>query len=201
VTERPWRLFVAVPIEERLRAGLADAIAGWRDRPDCADLRWTDADAWHLTTAFLGATDPARLEEIRAAVARAAGTTQPFTLGTGGVGAFPSRGRANVAWYGIDDAEGRLAGLAAAVRRELGLDPETRPFRPHLTLARARGAGSVDLRRWVADAAATAPSGTLRIDELHLMRSHLGGGPARYETVGRAPLGAPAVLVRSRPGA
>ena len=45
--------------------------------------------------------------------------------------------RARVAWYGIEDADGRLARLAADVAVALGLDA-SRPLRPHLTLARAR---------------------------------------------------------------
>ena len=55
----------------------------------------------------------------------------------------------------------------------------TEPFRPHVTLARARGR-SVDLRAWLEGESAPAPEGRSTVDEL-AMRSHLGRGPARYE--------------------
>ena len=63
------------------------------------------------------------------------------------------------------------------------------PYRPHLTLARARQQ-PVNLASWLADA--SAPVGELVVDRLQLMRSHLGDGPARYEMVGSSSLGAAA---------
>jgi 2'-5' RNA ligase len=189
VTERPWRCFVAVQIDDHLRRGLTRAVHAWRRRPDCADLRWTDADGWHLTLAFLGSTDPGRVAVIAAALERAAGSQPPFAVHAGGVGAFPSRARARVAWYGFADPDRRLAGLAVSVREALGIEPEARPFRPHVTLARARADAAIDLRAWVASGAAEAPSAELRVDAIRLMRSHLGRGPARYEELAAMPLG------------
>jgi 2'-5' RNA ligase len=57
------------------------------------------------------------------------------------------------------------------------------PFRPHITLARARRR-HVDLRGWIERASESAPTGRISVAALHLMRSHLGAGPARYETLG-----------------
>ena len=77
---------------------------------------------------------------------------------TGGLGAFPSPGSARVLWYGVADPDGRLAALAGDLTGALGLDGRG-PFRPHVTLARARRE-PVDLRRWLG-AAASAPEGVL----------------------------------------
>lgn len=107
-------------------------------------------------------------------------------LTAGGVGAFPMPARGRVAWYAVDDADRRLADLAhdlgAALRVEVG-----DPFRPHITLARARR-GPVDLRPWLADAAEAAPVATIAVDRIELMRSHLRRGPAAYETLASMPL-------------
>jgi 2'-5' RNA ligase len=67
--------------------------------------------------------------------------------------------------------------LAAAVvdaTRAIGRSPDQRSFRGHLTLARVNGrmprvAEAID-RRWT-------------VATFDLVRSHLGGGPARYETL------------------
>jgi 2'-5' RNA ligase len=48
----------------------------------------------------------------------------------------------------------------------------------------------VDLRSWLASA--SAPEGELVADRIQLMRSHLGRGPARYETLAAMKLGVPA---------
>ena len=183
-----WRCFVAIPIGEALRHDLAAAVERWRTRPDLAGLRWTDATAWHVTMAFLGAVDPDHVGELGEAVKAVAAASQPTHLRTGGVGGFPSAGRVRVAWYSIVDPDHHLAGIAQRLRTALDLDASA-PFRPHLTLARAKGA-PIDLSAWSEGAA--EPSGVLEVTGLDLMRSHLGRGPARYEIITSTPLGAPA---------
>ena len=185
-----WRCFVALAVGDALRADLAVAVRAWQRRDDLAQLRWSEADDWHLTLAFLGATDPARVPRLLKLLRDRAAEHGPMRLATGGLGGFPSAARARVAWYGVADAHGTLAALAHDVRATLDLDA-TAPFRAHVTLARSRRA-PVDLRRWLASAATSAPSGSLEVDRIVLVRSHLGHGPARHEPLGSVPLGVPA---------
>ena len=185
MTER-WRLFVAVPIGERLRADLAAAVGVWRARPDLVALRWSDPRTWHVTLAFIGSTDPVVVPGIVDALERVAARHAPARRPTGGLGAFPAPGRARTAWYGIRDPDGALRALANDLRLALRID-EPAPFRPHLTLARAR-AGEVDLRSWIEDA--DVPSGALDVKGLELVRSHVGSGPPRHETLAVARIGA-----------
>ena len=179
-----WRCFVAVPIGDSLRSAVAEAVEGWK----FDGLRWADPANWHLTMAFLGPTDPARIPSIEAVMDKVATAHGPLHLRTGGLGAFPSPRRARVLWYGVEDPAGKLGALARDLRSVLGGEV-TELFRPHLTLARARRQ-PVSLTPWLADA--SAPEGELMIDRLALMRSHLEGGPARYEIVGSASLRAAA---------
>jgi RNA 2',3'-cyclic 3'-phosphodiesterase len=172
-----WRCFVAVPIGDGLRGRLAAAAETWRAHPDAAGLRWSDPASWHLTLAFLGLVPAADVGRITGAIERVAGGPAPMRLATGGLGAFPSPRRARVLWYGVADPERRLAALADALAAALDLQAAD-PFRPHLTLARA-GGRSVSVIDLVAHA--DAPRGRIDIDRIDLMRSHLGGGPARYE--------------------
>ena len=70
-----------------------------------------------------------------------------------------------------------------------GLVLDTRPFAPHLTIARTDG---VRLGPVAAHALATAASGLdvrFTVDRIVLFRSMLGGGPARYEALHEARLG------------
>lgn len=185
MTDERWRCFVAVPIGERLRADLRTALNEWRG---VVDLRWTDPERWHVTLAFLGSIEAASVPGLVERLVPAAEMHSATILRTGGLGAFPSPARARVAWYGIEDEQGRLARLASDVVVALGLDA-SQPFRPHLTLARARRR-PVDLRSWLATA--SAPDGVLEVSRLELMRSHVGTGPARYERLTTMPLGMPA---------
>jgi 2'-5' RNA ligase len=187
MSDERWRCFVAVPTPARLRAALAEASTSWRSRPDLAGLRWAEPASWHLTLAFLGATDPDRVPAITAALAQAAAQHRPWRAATGGLGGFPSAARARVAWYGVADPDRALARLSAAIRAVVEIDQPAH-FRQHITLARARRE-PVDLRAWIAEGG--APAGHLPVYRVQLMRSHLGRGPARYETLATATLGGP----------
>lgn len=181
-----WRCFVAVAIDDGLRGELATAAGAWRQVHAADDLRWTDPAGWHLTLAFLGETDPARVPVIRHALDAVAADASAFGVRTATLGAVPSPAVARVVWLGLEDTDGHLARLAAATTRALGLDhPAT--FRPHLTIARARrGRSRVRLDRWLE--IARPPARRLPIERLTLFRSHLGAGPAHYETLGEARL-------------
>jgi 2'-5' RNA ligase len=89
---------------------------------------------------------------------------------------------------GLDEAAGVLAALRATVVERLAdalpWEPEGRPFRAHITVARVR-------REWRPrlDDLPEAPKATFTADAVVLFRSHLGGrGPARYEPLERAEL-------------
>jgi 2'-5' RNA ligase len=179
------RLFLAVDLpgdaRERLAAHLRDALGG-RALPG----RAVAPASWHLTLRFLGDTPPAQ----RADVGRAMAESDPgdsFTLGFGGLGAFPRPARATVLWLGVEEGAERLGTLAAVAEeaaRRAGFAAEERPFSAHLTLARIRPAQDVRplLER--------VPSfrERIRVDAVVLFRSHLGPGGARYEAVERFPL-------------
>jgi 2'-5' RNA ligase len=189
MTER-WRCFIAAPIDEGLRRSLAEARAAWLDRPDLAGLRWTDPMRWHLTLAFLGDVDRTHVPVISERVASLAGSQRALRLPTGGLGAFPDASRARVAWYGIGDPDRRLAGIARDLAMALRLG--TADFRPHLTLARARGR-PVDLRAWIREASPTTPTMMLNVSRLEVMRSHRGDRRVAYEELASLPLGGPTI--------
>jgi 2'-5' RNA ligase len=198
--ERPWRCFVAVPIGEELRTDLAAAVQHLRDADPERDaaFRWTDPPGWHVTLAFLGATPADAVPRIVDAMRSAALGTGPFRVASGGLGAFPSPRRARVIWYRVLDAERRLVSLARSVRRELAMD-DGGPFRAHLTLARARAERGSALD--AALLAADLPQGEIPVDRIVLYRSHLGRGPAQYESVAEAPLLAAAAEALAQPAA
>jgi 2'-5' RNA ligase len=155
--------------------------------PDGIPGRVAPAANWHLTLRFLGATTADQrasiIQHLRAAELGAA-----FELGFGGLGAFSRPRSARVLWMGLADGAERmqaLARMAEDAARVAGFAPEEKPFKPHLTLSRIQPPR--DVTRAIAD----VPPLDLRmpVREVILFRSHLGGGPPRYEAVERFGLG------------
>jgi 2'-5' RNA ligase len=161
-------------VRERLAAEVE------RLRPLARDVAWVGPDNFHLTLKFLGGVEAARLDAIAAALADAAATCDPFDLGVGDLGAFPSRTRPRVLWAGIDDGAAAAATLASrldVVLAPLGLPPEGRAFSAHVTLGRVR-APRPNPR--LAQALSGGAFGRQRVDRLSLMRSELSPRGARY---------------------
>jgi 2'-5' RNA ligase len=155
------RLFVALwPPAEVLDA--VEALP----RVPLAGARWTTRRQWHVTLRFLGAADvrvaAAALNRLVAPPCVAELGPRPRRLG---------RGVLMLPVAGIDE-------LAAAVVRatgHVGVPPETREFRGHLTLAESRRGRAPTLD---AELHATWP-----VAEVSLVESHLHPAGARYETV------------------
>lgn len=181
-----WRCFVAVPLPPRLRADLRAAVDEWRASAQAPDLRWTDPGGWHLTLAFLGATDSMDVPGLIVALRAVAARTSRFRVSTGGAGAFPRPSAAQSIWYGVSDPDRRLRDLASQVQAAVLPGAAPARFRPHITMARSRVHRGQPLGPWLATL--ETPTGSLTVDAVTLFRSHLGRGPARYEALARLPL-------------
>ena len=174
------RAFFGLPLPDEHRGALEPFLSA------CSlvapEFRWTPASNLHLTVRFLGhvALPVAEAIAVRLEEANLAG----FDLGLGEVGAF-KRGRlARVVWLGLRAGGDQVGSLATTVEAEsvrAGLEPESRSFNAHLTLARARareGAALPNLPQ--------APElASWRADELVLYRSRLGKGGSVYEPLRR----------------
>jgi RNA 2',3'-cyclic 3'-phosphodiesterase len=167
------RLFVAIWPSASLTGNLRAL-----ERPPRPGLRWTTEDQWHVTLRFLGEMDTAGEEALRARLAGIAGEVsaveatagpRPRSLGPG-VWVLPVAGL------------GDLAAPIAAATPDLGQPPPRRRYRGHLTLARARRPGL--LRGLPEDPLTDAWT----VNDITLVRSHLGSTGARYDVVGRWPL-------------
>ena len=137
------------------------------------DLRWTRPDQWHVTLAFLGEVSDDVVDELARRLNRAAARHPPLALALGGGGRFGHQ----VLWTRVQgDRDGlrRLADSVRAAARRSGLPVEQRPYRPHVTLARADAAA--DLRPLV-ERLASWQGLQWVATRLYLVRSRLGAGP------------------------
>ena len=176
------RAFVALPIPALQREALARYSAACAQA--APDLRWVPAPNLHLTLRFLGSREPEVLDALQA---RLGALQSPrFELELGGLGTFGGQ-RARVVWIGLTAGQAAAQSLAAQVEAACeasGLEPEPRPLRAHLTLARSRERGGVVVPRLPPLPGLAGWSA----DSFVLYRSRLGKGPAQYEELATYPL-------------
>jgi 2'-5' RNA ligase len=174
------RLFIAINLPDDVRRAIHAAAAPLRGA--AFPVKWVEPDGLHLTLKFLGAVEPERLAPIEEALQRACRGARSFPLPLGGFGAFPTPGRARVFWVGCE-AVPPLELLEHAVEREfaaLDFPVEGRPFRPHLTLGRARPEARGGIHGLEDRLAALEFAGEITVRSVELMESTLTRAGARY---------------------
>jgi 2'-5' RNA ligase len=140
-------------------------------------VRWVKVENIHLTIVFLGSVT----EETIAGVKQKAGSTaakfSAFQIRLNGVGTFPGWKRPRVLWIGLDGDIGGLSDLQDKLQgalEELGFKPESRPFRPHLTLGRFKGTvNRAEELKWILDRFHDINSDDDYLKELVLFKSDL----------------------------
>jgi 2'-5' RNA ligase len=181
-----FRGFIAVevPVSEPLRR-LAEDL-----RASGASLKIVSLENLHATLKFLGDTDDRLVPDIVGAIRQAAEDVPPFRAGLRGTGAFPSVSRIRVAWIGIEGADplARIAGRIEASLARSGFRAESRPWSPHVTIARSRDDRGTDRLRQVLRAYEAAEFGEWVVDRILLKRSLLGPEGPTYTTVEDVPL-------------
>lgn len=179
------RLFVAVNFPAGLREGLWAATASLRalDVP----VRWVPVADLHLTLKFLGETPAERVDELGRALETAVTGVRAIPVTVEGFGAFPNLTHPSVIWAGVVN-EPALELLQHEVEKTfgpLGFPPEGRPFRPHVTLGRARRGKPVGAFQGLAATLEGLEwSETVTVQSIELMASPTGrakGNGAGYE--------------------
>lgn len=135
------RAFLAVPPDPAWADRTRDLLESLR--PRLPQASWTRPEAWHLTLKFLGEISEGAAGEFAVGIEAEIGRTSCGRLPSGGPVLLPPRGRPRVLGVGFSKSPAleALAGLARAADaagRRIGVAPERREFRPHVTLARLR---------------------------------------------------------------
>lgn len=176
------RLFIAIELTREVRNALVAFLQ--QIRGIAPQAKWVRGENLHVTLKFLGQTDATKLGSIQAALA-AVCNTNPVTLEFRGLGFFPNERRPRVFWVAME-ASANLAGLAQTIDQsthKLGFPLESRPFTPHLTLARFEPPGLPAPLANAVNQNATRSFGSLTAREFHLIESKLKPSGAEYTTV------------------
>jgi 2'-5' RNA ligase len=187
------RSFIAIELPEEVKSGLRRLQAELK-LPQYSFVKCVAPDGIHLTLKFLGNISSQKVAEITGVMEQASQGISPFQLQITEVGAFPNMRQPRVLWVGI---KGELDKLKAWQKRiddglvPLGFAKETRPFTPHLTLARVRDNCLPQDRRSLGELVMKTPlevDYALPVNSLNLMRSQLLPGGAVYSRLAEVKL-------------
>lgn len=161
-----------------------------RMAPQCPGVKWSDPEGMHLTLKFFGGIDESRLPELMKALARAAAAA-PFRARLSGIGAFPDARKPQVLWAGTAEGGPEFVRLARRIEdesEEIGFEPEPRPFRPHVTLGRVKGAAHGDIGEILRTA--QLESSPWQVEDIRLYQSRPGPAGSIYECLWKTPFSA-----------
>ena len=139
--------------------------------------RWIDRESLHLTLRFIGDVEMPVAREIASALEKV--KTPPFTLRLSGLDVFGnSKPHSLYAGISRSDALIELQAEQERICQRVGLVPETRKFKPHVTIARIRGAKTPDIAKYLSGVGGFE-SQSFSVGRFVLLssRASSGGGP------------------------
>ncbi len=167
------RLFTAITIPEEVKTKLQDLLT------PLEGVKWQDRSQMHLTMRFIGEVDEKTKREIIEQLEKI--RFQPFSIKLDQAGSFPPKDRGNpkVIWVGIQENTTlhKLQSQIEEACRKVGLKPDERAFKPHITLGRNKGADAEKVRSFMEEM--TIPDfKPIHISKFYLFRSELRSGGA-----------------------
>jgi RNA 2',3'-cyclic 3'-phosphodiesterase len=187
------RAFVAIHAPAAVRENLRAAQRKLDSHMPKEAVRWTVFEQLHLTLEFLGDVSAAEGPSLEQALTKVAAGHRSFRLAAESIGAFSSMRNPRVIWAGLAGDIDRLKALQADVHARVipwEPEPETRAYRPHLTLGRVRPIKPHELRKVSQALAAVTPEsfGEWQVDEFTLMQSKLSPHGAQHSVLATFPL-------------
>ena len=181
--EYVMRLFIAIDISSEVRIKLQQLQQELKEV--FSGARWVRIDNIHLTLRFLGDTSKGKLSELENTLRSACVSHGEIQLEHRGLGSFPSAEYPRVLWVGLREIPEGLLELQTKMEKAVqgeGFEAVTRPFHPHLTVARI---GRRHNKRLVFSKYVDRSFGETITKEVVLYRSRPYMGGVRYKALER----------------
>ncbi|UOE54737.1 RNA 2',3'-cyclic phosphodiesterase [Bacillus sp. CMF12] len=152
--------------------------------------RWVHHEDYHITLAFLGSAPQENLQKAAKLVADSIRNEKRFPLHICKLGVFGKQDAPRIFWCGTqqDKHLQELRSKVYSACQEAGFELETRPFKPHITMAR-KWAGTHPFQESMLDDNSPFIDGLLefKASEVVLYQTHLDKTP-KYESIAIFPL-------------
>jgi 2'-5' RNA ligase len=161
------RLFVAIDLPASMATSLHEL------DPKVRGVHWMSSDQLHLTLGFFAQVADASEQTLRTKLSEI--QFRAFFLPITGIGTFPPKGPPKIIWIGVGKGHPHLFQIYKRVQEAAlvaTLEPELRPWHPHVTLARCRDVSSQSVKNFLRENA-ELDLGMIRVEEFHLYSSKL----------------------------
>lgn len=177
------RTFIAFELPEEIKFQLWEIISGMKSKS--GGVKWVQPQGLHVTLKFLGDIEEALVSRLSGDLDSIARAYPPIQVTLSRLGAFPDARRPRVLWAGLGGdirVMTEIAGKVDKICTSIGMEPEKRPFRAHITIGRLKIPTVVDLSQ-------EARESPFTIDNIVLYKSELTPSGARYSVLHRSVLG------------
>jgi RNA 2',3'-cyclic 3'-phosphodiesterase len=186
--EHRTHFFFAVRIPEETKLAIKDHLEKIKEKIPFS--RWVHYQDIHITLAFLGSAPQDKLAEAQKNVIAALNGEKALSMKINKLGFFGSADSPRVFWADTEESK-ELQTIRKKVFiacEKAGFQLETRPFRPHITLAR-KWAGSLPFHKEMLDLWEELQPQPLSFvaDDVVLYQTHLNKTP-KYEAIQIYPL-------------
>lgn len=189
------RAFIALEMNDTLQRHLAGVIR--QVALVLPGIRWVNPSSIHLTLVFLGGLTDEQVAEAIQATEMVAQQARSFSYRLSRLGTFGSPRYPRVIWMSVEDPSGSLVSIHRMLNQQLlqrGFEVDTRPFSPHLTLARLKSPLSSQEQQQLQLLLAGKPHSLVPADSyaahhLDVMKSELLQTGARYTCLQSCPVG------------
>ena len=189
------RMFVAIDLDDRIKESLPSVARCAKEGASARQglgpsFKFVDPEQTHLTLVFLGEVASPQSDRIIAAMQQPIEDVHPFHMAFGSLGIFPLRGAPRVLWLAVSEGAREAIALQRVVARRLealGMQPEDRPFHPHLTIGRWRRSRPSD-RPSLATEGRSASTPEMTVDRVTLYESRLSSKGPTHIALAHAPL-------------
>ncbi len=130
------RVFVGIKLDDAVVEKINNALKPFKKIS--TPIKWVKPENIHLTLKFIGEISGERKDELSSRLKHTRFQSGPIPIGISGFGKFGKGNNLNIFWAGIDDSN-PLEQVYHQIEHtldEMGIEKETRKFKPHLTLGR-----------------------------------------------------------------
>lgn len=166
------RLFVGLEIPSDIAFALS------LKRGGLPGARWIDQEKYHITLRFIGDIDDRTADDLVTVLDHV--DRPPFELSLGNLDMFASR-KPHSLWASVQPSMPLMALQSEIERtvRRIGLEPESRKFTPHVTIARLRGTGYEEAANYLSERGDYF-SPSFKVNHFSLLSSRNGVGGGQY---------------------